>query len=152
MMLIQFRLAWLKSGTPSLKGFKFPAAGSLFKEYRDRLSKFVPCESSGLNAKEIKKSSGVTRWLCDRHGKNFSSETLAHELQATMDRGTKQLEIIVGGPDGFSKTEIETLKPDIQWSFGPLTFPHELAAVIAAEQIYRAWTIIRKLPYHLGHS
>jgi len=151
MMLIQFRLAWLKPGVPTLKGFKFPAAGILFKEYTDRIAKFVPCKNFGLNPKEIKKGSGVQRWLCDRQGKVVSSEIMAHHLQALTDQGIRQLEIVIGGPDGFSVPEVQALKPDFRWSFGPLTFPHELAAVIAGEQIYRAWTIIRKMPYHLGH-
>ncbi|MBI4115053.1 MAG: 23S rRNA (pseudouridine(1915)-N(3))-methyltransferase RlmH [Candidatus Omnitrophica bacterium] len=37
------------------------------------------------------------------------------------------------------------------WSFGPLTLPHEIAAVVASEQIYRAWTLIRKFSYHSEH-
>ncbi len=150
-MLIQFRLAWLKPGTRLLKGFKIEPAGLLFKEYIDRISKFNPCETTSLSLKDNKKTSGILRWICDRQGKAISSEGLATQLQTAMDQGTKQLEIIIGGPDGFSNSEIEALSPDLQWSFGPLTFPHELAAVVAAEQIYRVWTIIRKMPYHLGH-
>lgn len=150
-MLIQFRLAWLKPGTRFLKGFKIEPAGLLFKEYINRVSKFNPCETAGLPMINSKKTSGVLRWLCDRQGKAMSSEGLATQLQTAMDQGTKQLEIIIGGADGFSNSEIEVLKPDFKWSFGPLTLPHELAAVMAAEQIYRAFTILKKMPYHLGH-
>ena len=42
------------------------------------------------------------------------------------------------------------LKPDFMWSFGPQTLPHDLAAVIAAEQVYRAFSILNNLPYHRG--
>lgn len=141
-MLIQFCLGW--------KRFKFPAAADLFNEYTGRISKFGPCESFG-NFKVTKKSSGVQRWLCDRQGKAVSSELLAGHIQTLMDQGIRQLEIVIGGPDGFSDSEIQALQSDFKWSFGPLTLPHELAAVVAGEQIYRAWTIIRKMPYHIGH-
>ena len=149
-MLLEFRLAWLKPGTRFLKGFKIEPAGLLFKEYVDRISKFNSCEVTHLSKNE-KKNSDVLRWICDRQGKAVSSETLAAQLQTVLDQGNKKFEIVIGGPDGFSNSEIEALKPNFKWSFGPLTLPHELAAVVAAEQIYRAWTIIRKMPYHLGH-
>ena len=142
-MLIQFRLGW--------KRFKFQAAAELCEEYRNRISRFTPCKVAGQNFKDVKKNSGVHRWLCDRQGKAISSELLAGRLQSLMDQGIRQLEIVIGGPDGFSNTEIQALQPDFKWSFGPLTLPHELAAVVAGEQIYRAWTMIRKMPYHIGH-
>ena len=96
---------------------------------------------------------GTQIWICDRGpgAEILSSETLAETLERVRDSGIRKLHIVIGGPDGFSKKEIETLKPGLQWSFGPLTLPHELAAVVASEQIYRAWTIIRRLPYHSGH-
>ncbi len=149
-MLIRFCLAWLKPGTPASKAFKLQPAALLFQEYLDRISKFGPCQSWGLNQKEMTQS-GLHQWVCDRKGNELSSESLAKNLQNIMDQGTRQLNILIGGPDGFSKSEMDILKPDLKWSFGPLTLPHELAAVISAEQIYRAWSIIRKMPYHLSH-
>ena len=62
------------------------------------------------------------------------------------------LEIHIGGPDGLSQLQMETIAPARTLSFGPITLPHELAAVVAAEQIYRAFTIIKGEPYHLGHT
>ncbi len=78
-----------------------------------------------------------------------SSEELARRIDTELQSGTKELQIVIGGPDGLS--DIKQIAPDFRWSFGPMTLPHELAAVVAAEQVYRAFTIIRKLPYHLGH-
>ncbi len=149
MMLLQFRLAWLKPGVVASKGFKFPASSQLYHEYTGRIGKFVPCHTGGL--KDSKKAPGIERWICDRKGKEISSEVLADHLNSLFNQGRRNLEIIIGGPDGFSSHELHALKPDFRWSFGPLTFPHELAAVLAAEQVYRAFTIIRKMPYHLGH-
>ena len=61
---------------------------------------------------------------------------------------TRTLEVYIGGPDGFAPGELDRLQPALRWRFGPLTLPHELAAVVAAEQFYRAWAILRKVPYH----
>ena len=151
-MEIRFCLAWMKNSASPQKAFKLHAAGSLFLEYVSRISKFVPCRTAKV-ALEEKKPAGTKIWLCDRSRglKTLSSEELAGELQKIMDQGTRRLDIVVGGADGFSQTEIEELKPDLKWSFGPMTLPHELAAVVASEQIYRAFAIIRKLPYHSGH-
>ena len=152
-MEIQFHLEWLKHGQVSSKVFKLAAARFLFLEYVERISKFVPCRVSGALLRGEQRRMGTRIWVCDRAqgAKSLSSEALAATLESLRDSGTHKLEILIGGADGFSKGELEELKPDLRWSFGPLTFPHELAAVIASEQIYRAWTIIRGLPYHSGH-
>ena len=91
--------------------------------------------------------------MCERAGnaQALSSVQLAERLSALQDSGARELWIAIGGADGFSENALEILKPDLKWSFGPMTLPHELAAVVAGEQIYRAWTILRKLPYHSGH-
>ncbi|MBI3317105.1 MAG: 23S rRNA (pseudouridine(1915)-N(3))-methyltransferase RlmH [Candidatus Omnitrophica bacterium] len=81
----------------------------------------------------------------------LSSEQIAQELKKVEQSGARALRIIIGGADGFEEKEIEEFKANLLWSFGPLTLPHELAAVVAAEQIYRASTILRAHPYHLGH-
>lgn len=61
------------------------------------------------------------------------------------------MRIVIGGADGFREEELAKRNVDLRWSFGPMTLPHELAAVVAAEQLYRAWAQIKKLPYHDGH-
>ncbi|HTL70788.1 MAG TPA: 23S rRNA (pseudouridine(1915)-N(3))-methyltransferase RlmH [Candidatus Eisenbacteria bacterium] len=148
-MQIRFRLFWARSGPAGSKAFKSPAAHALFSEYASRIGKFCPCEA--LGAGERPPASRL--WLCDRGpgSKVLSSEELARTLGALLGGGARSLEIGIGGPDGFSKETLASLKPDLRWSFGPLTLPHELAAVVAAEQVYRAWAILRGLPYHAGH-
>ena len=148
-MEIQFCLGWLEKGRLPHKAFKEPAAYSLFLEYVKRISQFGSCQISDRPA-GIKKS-GTKIWVCDRGGKMFSSEDLAKEFEKIQNAGARFLQIAVGGPDGFSKTELEQLQPDLKWSFGPPTFPHELAAVVASEQIYRVFTILKRHPYHAKH-
>src|SRR3990167_7930160 len=152
-MEIQFRLAWLKSGNFTHQAFKAKPAYELFYEYIGRISKFAPCRTLGsVSPDEIEKR-GAKVWVCDSGtgSKLLSSEGVAECLQRLCDSGARELRIMIGGPDGFSKKKLEELKPDLRWSFGPLTLPHELAALVASEQIYRAFTIIRKMPYHSGH-
>lgn len=151
-MRIQFSLAWHKGGTAIDKAFKSRAAAELFDEYRGRISRFVPCDVKGLLLHEKKASRMV--WVCEREkgSKQLSSEALAQELQKCMSAGSSELQIVIGGPDGFTTEELERMRPNLRWSFGSLTFPHELAAVMASEQIYRALTILGHLPYHRSHS
>lgn len=135
------------------KAFKSGHTYSLFTEYVDRISKFVPCQVSGmLRTGEVSKA-GMTTWVCDRSAGSsvLSSEAVARHLEKLCNSGIRELHVWVGGPDGFSESELEALKPDLKWSFGSFTLPHELAAVVASEQIYRAFTILHHLPYHSGH-
>ena len=142
-MEIGFRLAQKK--------FKLAGARSLFLEYVSRISKFTSCQIVELPRRNKRLESGSKIWVCDREGRLASSEELAGQLEKIRDSGIKQLEILIGGAGGFSKEELDQLKPNFLWSFGPMTLPHELAAVIASEQIYRAFTLINHLPYHTGH-
>ena len=92
-------------------------------------------------------------WVCEREKKSalISSEALAQEIQKVMNSGASELQIVIGGPDGFTTQELQEMRPSLRWSFGPLTLPHELAAVVAVEQVYRALTILKNMPYHKGH-
>ena len=152
-MEIHFCLGWLKSGGLNSKTFKLEGARAMFSDYMERISKFALCHVSGIAPETRARKKGTKIWVCDRGtgSKMLSSEALAETLEQFRDSGTRELDIIVGGADGFSKKEIEKLNPDLHWSFGPMTLPHELAAVVASEQIYRAWTIIKHMPYHSGH-
>jgi len=60
-----------------------------------------------------------------------------------LEKQNTDVDFILGGPEGHSIAG-QTLK----LSFGKLTLPHELARVILLEQIYRAVTILKRIPYH----
>ncbi len=79
----------------------------------------------------------------DRAGEVFSSEAFAARLEAWATPGAA---FVVGGHLGLHESVLRA--SDRTWSLSPMTFPHELARVLAAEQIYRALTILRGVPYH----
>ena len=55
----------------------------------------------------------------------------------------------IGPADGFSEDAMRLA--GIRLSLGKMTLAHELARVVMLEQIYRAYTILKGHPYHLGH-
>lgn len=81
----------------------------------------------------------------DVGGSRWSTEQLAERLQDWMGAG-QDLSLLVGGPEGLS-ADCRALAQET-WSLSPLTFPHPLVRVILAEQLYRAWTVLRNHPYH----
>lgn len=147
-MKIIFYLGWMKPGTKLQRNFKSEALYSAFHDYANRLSKLGALEVRGGYPFEQKSCSVV--WICDPKGKpqGISSESLSHKLKMLLDQSTKELLIVLGAANGFTIEEKKLMKPDFVWSFGEMTLPHELAAVVAGEQIYRAFTILNNHPYH----
>lgn len=69
------------------------------------------------------------------------------ELASALPRWARpRAAFLVGGPLGLHSSALD--RADRIWSISPLTFPHELVRVLFAEQIYRAVTILRHVPYH----
>jgi len=83
--------------------------------------------------------------VLDVEGRGHSTEQLAQRMDDWMHSG-QDICLLVGGPEGLS-AECRTLA-DEKWSLSPLTFPHPLVRVILAEQLYRAWSVLRNHPYH----
>lgn len=81
----------------------------------------------------------------DVKGKAWNTEQLAERLGQWMQSG-QDVALLVGGPDGLSQACSD--KANEYWSLSPLTFPHPLVRIILAEQIYRAWSVLRNHPYH----
>jgi hypothetical protein len=152
-MKITFCLDWLKPKDPASRAFKSIHALALFTDYAERIKPFSPCAVVGTAGPAVSLPRGAKIWICDRGSgsKILSSEDVARNMDRLMDSGAKELRIYIGGPDGFSEPRLEVLKPELKWSFGPMTYPHELAAIVAAEQIYRGFTILKNLPYHTMH-
>jgi 23S rRNA (pseudouridine1915-N3)-methyltransferase len=56
------------------------------------------------------------------------------------------LALVVGGPEGLAPACLAAAQQC--WSLSPLTLPHPLVRVVLAEQLYRAWSLLRNHPYH----
>lgn len=85
----------------------------------------------------------------DSRGKAMSSEELAEFVRRHLGNGTQELIFAIGPADGWSKPVLARAQQTI--SLGRITLPHELARVVMAEQIYRAFAILNNHPYHGGH-
>ena len=83
--------------------------------------------------------------LLDLNGRDWSSQELARHVQRWENEGTKEVAIVIGGPEGVS-TEVQS-RANVRWRLSRLTLTHEMARVLAFEQLYRAYAINRGLPY-----
>lgn len=84
--------------------------------------------------------------LLDETGKNLSSRELAGLISAYRDDGARGLRFAIGGADGHG-AEIDA-RAARRLSLGANTWPHLLARLMLAEQLYRAMTILAGHPYH----
>jgi 23S rRNA (pseudouridine1915-N3)-methyltransferase len=83
---------------------------------------------------------------CDEHGAALSSRGFAEMLGALRDAGERRVTFVVGGADGLDARVLAASRNRL--AFGIQTWPHALARVMLAEQIYRAATILAGGPYH----
>lgn len=94
----------------------------------------------------LKHCEGSKIFLFDERGKSYSSEEFAKFFEKHALSGNKAISLVIGGAYGFS--EEVYAKSSGQISLSAMTFSHQLVRVLALEQIYRAHTIIKGLPYH----
>lgn len=85
--------------------------------------------------------------LLDLKGQPVTSEGLAEILQKKMVAGTSHFFFMIGGPYGNGENIRQ--RADLKISISAMTFTHQMARLILAEQVYRAMKIIRHEPYHL---
>lgn len=82
----------------------------------------------------------------DGRGTEMTSEKLASQVRRQLEVGTKDLAFLLGGPDGHLAEICD--QSSLVLSLGRMTWPHRLARVMLAEQIYRSVTILINHPYH----
>lgn len=99
-----------------------------------------------LLLKQLSKGEFVYRF--DERGQSITSPGLARLIENHGLRGESSLAFLIGGAYGFSE-EVKAECPH-SLSLSQLTFNHQMVRLIAVEQIYRAFTIIRGEPYHHG--
>lgn len=78
-------------------------------------------------------------------GRQLATEDLAATLKDWQVDG-RPAALLVGGPEGLSKAVLE--RADEKWSLSRLTLPHPLVRIVVAEQVYRAWSLLKGHPYH----
>jgi 23S rRNA (pseudouridine1915-N3)-methyltransferase len=135
---------------------KEPAIQALTDDYLKRLSRYA--DVAGLALKDEAAVLALARGerqkerhklvLLDSRGKQLSSGELAEFLEREQVQALPLL-FAIGGADGFS--EEARRQVGFVLSLGRMTLPHELARVVLLEQLYRAFTILKNHPYHLGH-
>jgi 23S rRNA (pseudouridine1915-N3)-methyltransferase len=82
----------------------------------------------------------------DERGKQMSSEALASFINARANESVRRLIFLIGGAYGLDESVLKAAKH--KWSLSDLTFPHQLVRLILAEQLYRAFSILRNEKYH----
>jgi 23S rRNA (pseudouridine1915-N3)-methyltransferase len=159
--IVKIKVAWIGKT-------KEPAIQALTDEYLKRVSRYAEIAALALKDEatllslargksEARQTDGRKNKnnkerhklvLLDSRGKQFSSEELSEFLDREQLNAVPLL-FAVGGSDGFCE-EVRT-HAGFTLSLGKITLPHELARVVLLEQIYRAFTILKHHPYHLGH-
>ena len=133
---------------------------ALVTEYLKRLTRFVRCEvvetretgstDTASVAKESRRildavPAGSVMVLLDVKGREWNSPELADEMRRWENDSVKEVAIVIGGPEGVS-SEVAA-RAQKRWRLSRLTLTHEMARVVAVEQLYRAYTINRGFPY-----
>ena len=133
--------------------------------YASRLSHYVPFNvreipelknTSSLSKAQIKEKEGElilgcispadTVILLDEKGREYTSVSFAKEIEAMVNGGGKSIVFVIGGAYGFSDAVYSRCNGKV--SLSRMTFSHQMVRAIFAEQLYRAFTIIKGQPYH----
>ncbi len=78
-------------------------------------------------------------------GRQWDTPQLAKQMENWLSAG-QDIALLVGGPEGLDAAC--RARADERWSLSKLTLPHPLVRVLLAEQVYRAWTLLKGHPYH----
>ncbi|WP_058867003.1 23S rRNA (pseudouridine(1915)-N(3))-methyltransferase RlmH [Chloracidobacterium thermophilum] len=143
---------------------KSPHWEALAREYEQRIARFLPCGTKIVRAAEgsLAAQPDPSRAYEGKHllaalpaeaqvvlldvaGDMVTSEAFAEKLRRWRDGGARHLAFIIGGHWGVAE-EVRQ-RADWCWSLSKLTFTHEMARVLAAEQVYRALARLGNVPY-----
>ena len=127
-----------------------PEMRAAFDDYVRRISRSCPIEITEVRdaetaLKKLEADRSATAILLDAGGRSLDSNALAKWLGELRDRGTRELVFICGDADGFPESMRERFAQKL--SLSPRTLSHELARVVLAEQLYRAFAILSGSPY-----
>jgi len=116
--------------TPSVRNKTTPTEKNI-KEEGKRIQSAIPANSRLI--------------VLDEKGKNFNSIALSKKMESWLPMG-QDIVLVIGGADGIDPKIKQ--QADEKWSLSSFTLPHALVRVVIAEQLYRAWSILKGHPYH----
>ena len=128
-----------------------PEIRALTDDYLARVRRFAEVqitelrEDSAASMRKLELDSSASVVLLDDSGKGLTSAQFAKWLGEARDRGTREIAFLCGGAEGFPETLRRRATQGL--SLSQMTFSHELARVMLAEQLYRAFAILSGHPY-----
>ncbi len=141
-----------------------PEVKTICNDYLNRVSRYIKTEETVIesNAQKLNdrkkamekegelilKKIGPTDFviLLDERGKEYTSIQLAGYIETLFNQSHKKVCFVVGGAYGFSDEVYK--RANAKLSLSKMTFSHQIIRAIFLEQLYRAFTIINKEPYH----
>lgn len=126
---------------------KDPHANAVAEDFLGRAARYTPCEMREIKPERADlwaKHPAARKVFCDPAGKTLDSGAFA-SLVGKAEMEGRDLVFLIGGHDGLPPGWRE--RADQLLSLSAMTFPHELARAMLAEQIYRAFAILRGHPY-----
>ena len=127
-----------------------PEMNAVLADYVKRIGRSCPIEITEVRhgdaaGKKLDADQGATILLLEAGGRVYDSGAFAKWLGEQRVRGTRELIFVCGDADGFPDVLRERVKQKV--SLSAMTYSHELARVMLAEQIYRAFAILSGSPY-----
>ena len=118
-----------------------------FREFDESRAKGAE-ERRAAEAKALLEAApkGASACALDERGAALTSPDWAEDMARARDGGAPAYVVFIGGPDGLDASVRAAARRTI--AFGAVTWPHQLVRVMAAEQIYRCFTILAGHPYH----
>ncbi|GIV33148.1 MAG: ribosomal RNA large subunit methyltransferase H [Chitinophagales bacterium] len=146
-----------------LVGKNDPAIADAFEKYISRIKRYIAFEvkyfatgKSTTSPEHIKKEEAERILkktdqddfliVLDERGQTYTSEAFARLIEQLLVRSNKRIIFIIGGSYGITRALRES--SSLLLSLSPLTLSHQLARLVFAEQLYRAFTILKNEPYH----
>lgn len=143
---------------------KFPFIQEGINEYEGRLNKLVSLDNIFLKEQSIDKKNisqalleeekqilkhykpNASAYLLVENSQEYSSEQFAKQIENDLLKTGPEFQFFIGSPYGFSDNI--KAKFNRHLSLSSMTFTHDMARMILLEQIYRAITIMKNIPYH----
>jgi len=127
-----------------------PEMRAILDDYVRRISRSCPIEINEVRDadaafKKLDADRAATAVLLDAGGRSIDSNALAKWLGELRDRGSREIVFVCGDAGGFPESVRQRIPQKL--SLSPMTLSHELARVVLAEQLYRAFAILSGSPY-----